>query len=159
MRIVRNLSLLLWLSSGLAVATLTLAAWTFSLTAQVATLTASATAAAVSAAKERAKIKAKTKAKERLRRILVAIPIAGTAAAVYFEEADYEEWLVENPGGTFSDYACIQAELSADLIGEVLAELPDGHGQSTAWLNAQQRALCEEGPAVSDSAHASASRL
>jgi uncharacterized protein CbrC (UPF0167 family) len=157
MRVVRKVGGLVWLASVLAAATLSLAAWTVSLTSQVAALTASATAAAVKAAREKAEIKAKMKAKARLRRMLVAIPIAGTAAAVYFEQADFEEWLLENPGGTFSEYACIQADLSAEIVDEVLAELPEETGLSADWLNQQQRALCEEeGP---DSAHATAGSL
>ncbi len=157
MRVVRRIGWLTWLASILAATTLSLAVWTVSLTAQVATLTASAAAAAVNAAREKAEIKAKTKAKARLRRMLVAIPIAGTAAAIYFEQADFEEWLFENPGGTFSEYACIQADLSTEIVDEVLAELPEEAGLSADWLNQQQRALCEEENL--DSAHATAGSL
>jgi hypothetical protein len=162
MRIIRRIGGLAWLSSVLAAATLSLAAWTFSLSAQVATLTASAAAAAAKAAKEKAEIKAKTKAKARLRRILVAIPVAGTAAAIYFEQADFEEWLSENPDGTFAEYACVQADLSAEIVDEVLAELPEEAGLSADWLNQQQRALCTEqnpDPTESSSTHSAASRL
>jgi len=120
MRVVRKVGGLAWLAALLAAATLSLAAWTVSLTTQVATLTASATAAAVKAAREK-------------------------------------EWLQENPGGTFSEYACIQADLSAEIVDEVLAELPEETGLSADWLNQQQRALCEE--EAPDSAHATAGRL
>jgi len=66
----------------------------------------------------------RTKAKARLRRAVVAVPIAGIAATAYFEEQDFQEWLIENPDSTRREYACSIATLSAEVVDEVLQELP-----------------------------------
>lgn len=100
--------------------------WALQLSAAVATMSANAAAAAVRHRKELAEAVARTKAKARLRRIVAAVPFAGAGAIVYFEDQDYREWLAENPNGTAGDYACEVARLSAEVIDEVLAELPEG---------------------------------
>lgn len=47
-----------------------------------------------------AKAVMKTKAKARIRRAVVAIPVVGLGAMVYFEERNFKEWLEDNPNGT-----------------------------------------------------------
>ena len=83
-----------------------------------ATLTA-ATSAAV------AKAVMKTKAKARIRRAVVAIPVIGIGAMVYFEERNYKEWRVENPDGTRQESGCQVVDMTALVIEEVLQELPE----------------------------------
>ena len=118
------------------------------LAAKVATVTAGAAAAALrhkeemAAAiaahrKDKAKTVARTKARERararVRRFVIAgaavIPAAGIVAAPgiagYFETADFEDWKRDNPEGTFSDYACEAGKMSAEMVDDVLLELPD----------------------------------
>ena len=118
----RNTVVLMWLCGALAVSTVALGVQALTLSAQVATLTASASAAALA----HRKALAKAKAKARLRRVLVAIPVVGAGAAVAFEAQDFRDWQIDNPEGTFADYSCEVAELSAEVVDEVLQDLPDG---------------------------------
>lgn len=122
----RNTVVLIWLCAALLVSTVALAVQAVTLTAQVATVTASASAAALSHRKELAKAIARTKAKARLRRMLVAVPVIGAGAAVAFEAQDFRDWQIDNPDGTFADYSCEVATLSAEVVDEVLQDLPDG---------------------------------
>lgn len=109
----------------LGVSTIALGGWVFSLSAQVATLTASLSASALSHRKDLIKAVSRTKAKARLRRLVAATPFVGIAALAYFEEQDYQEWLEENPQGTRTLYACEVAAMTAEVIDEVLQELPE----------------------------------
>ena len=68
---------------------------------------------------------AKTKAKARLRRFVVAIPVAGTAAVAYFERRDYLDRKEEHPEGTIDVYADEVATASAEVVDDVLQELPE----------------------------------
>jgi len=43
---------------------------------------------------------------------------------IYFEERDYKEWLAENPDGTRERYAYEIAAITAEVMDEVLQELP-----------------------------------
>ncbi|MFP7571849.1 hypothetical protein ACGKZZ_13860 [Marivita sp. S2033] len=95
------------------------------LTAQVATLTASATATALRHRKDMAKAVSKTKAKARLRRLLVAVPFVGGGAAIAFEARDFRDWQADHPDGTFATYSCEVAESSAEVMDEVLQDLPE----------------------------------
>ena len=88
-------------------------------------MTASATATALTNRRAIAEAIAQTKTKARLRRIIAAIPLAGLAAAGYFERQDYLDWQADNPDGTFEDYSCEVATLSAEVVDEVLQELPE----------------------------------
>jgi len=124
LRMLRSTVVLMWLCGALAISTLTLGVQAVLLTAQVATATASAAAATVAHRKSLAKAVSKTKAKARLRRMLVAVPIVGTGAAVAFEAQDYQEWQANNPDGAFADYSCEVAELSAEVVDDVLQDLP-----------------------------------
>ena len=140
----------------LATTTVSLGVWAVSLTTQVATFTASAAAtaiqnrkaivAAVARTKARMTIQRKkavtravvrTKAKGRLRRVLVAVPLAGIAAAVAFERNDYLHWKEDNPNGNLTSYGCVISSLSADVIDEVLQELPESARPSRDLLRTQ----------------------
>lgn len=116
----------MWLCGALLVSTVALGMQALTLSAQVATVTASASAAALAHRKAVAKAVSKAKAKARLRRLLVAIPVIGTGAAVAFEAQDFRDWQSDNPEGTFADYSCEVAGLSAEVVDEVLQELPNG---------------------------------
>ena len=65
----------------------------------------------------------KTKIKERGKRVVVAIPVAGLVALGWFEKEEYDEWKVENPEGTFSQYV---DEVTAS-VKEVADEIVDSH--------------------------------
>ena len=125
LRLLRSTVVLMWLCGALAIGTLTFGVQAVLLSAQVATATANAAAAAVAHRKSLAKAVSKTKAKARLRRMLVAVPVVGTGAAVAFEAQDYQEWQTNNPDGTFADYSCEVAELSAEVVDDVLQDLPE----------------------------------
>ena len=53
------------------------------------------------------------------------IPFAGIAAGAYFEEQEYEEWLINNPDGSRQEYLCEVASMSSEVIDEILLELPE----------------------------------
>ena len=65
------------------------------------------------------------KAKARLKRLIVAVPLVGTGAALAFEANDLKVWLEENPDKAPTDYGCEVASSSAEVMDEVLAELPE----------------------------------
>ncbi|MBU1175722.1 MAG: hypothetical protein KKH72_10005 [Alphaproteobacteria bacterium] len=128
-RTVRTTLFLGVLCVSLAVSTASLGLWAVSLTTQVTALTVGAATAALAeskaVAKAVAKAKAREKAKARLKRVLVALPLVGIAAAAAFEYGDYREWQEENPEGDFGDYGCEVAALSAEVVNEVLQDLPE----------------------------------
>jgi len=62
------------------------------------------------------------------------LPIAGIAAAVAFERQDYLEWKQENPDGDVEDYGCEVSAVSAEVIDEVLQDLPGQVRPSRDWL-------------------------
>lgn len=122
---VKNTTFLLFTCATLAVTTAGLAIKTVSLTTQVAGLSASAATAALAQRKANLAAVARIKAKARLRRIVAAIPVAGLAAAAEFERRDFLEWQANNPEGTFGQYSCEVATVSAEVIDEVLQEVPE----------------------------------
>ena len=85
------------------------------------------TAALATAVTSKAVAKAvmKTKAKARIRRAVVAIPVVGIAAMVYFEERNFKEWKTNNPDGTRQEYGCEVVDATVLVIEEVLQELPE----------------------------------
>ncbi len=131
--LLRSTAFLLVVCATLATTTLSLGIAAVSMSAQVATLTAGAAVAATTqaravataVAKAKAKEKTKEKTKARLKRVLVAVPVAGLAAAAAFEYADYLEWQQVHPEGTAAEYGCEVAALSAEVIDEVLQDLPE----------------------------------
>lgn len=120
-----NVTFLILTCFVLFFSTSALALKTFQLSSQVAGLTASAASTALANRRAIYAAVARAKAKARLRRIVASIPIAGIAAAGYFERQDFLEWQADHPSGSFEDYSCEVATLSADVIDEVLQELPE----------------------------------
>ncbi|MCK0150771.1 hypothetical protein MWU54_12100 [Marivita sp. S6314] len=125
LRFFRSTMVLLWLCGALAASTIALGVQAMTLSAQVATLTSSAAATALKHRKEVAKAVSKTKAKARLRRMMVAVPVLGGGAALAFEAQDYQDWQAQHPDGSFADYTCEAATLSAEVVDETLQELPE----------------------------------
>ena len=114
-----------WLLAAMLTITISAGLWALNLTAQVATLTAASAATAIAHRKELARAVAKAKAKARLRRMLITVPFIGIGAIVYFEEKDYREWKKDHPLGTREEYMCELAELTAEVVDEVLQDLPE----------------------------------
>ena len=125
MRFFKSILFVVPLVGVLGASTIALGGWAFSLSAQVATLTARLSATTLSHRKDLMKVVSRTKAKARLRRLVAAAPFVGIAALAYFEEQDYQECLKENPQGTRTLYACEVAAMTAEVIDEVLQELPE----------------------------------
>ena len=124
-RLFRSAIFLFLLAVGLGVALLQTSLSLASATAQVATLSANAATATALHKKQMAKAISKEKAKARLKRLIVAVPLLGTGAAVAFEANDLKVWLEENPGKSPIDYGCEVASSSTEIMDEVLAELPE----------------------------------
>ena len=124
-RLFRSAIFLLLLAVGLGLALLQTSLSLASATAQIATLSANAATAAALHKKQMAKAISKEKAKARLKRLIVAVPLLGTGAAVAFEGNDLKVLLAENPDKSPTDYGCEIASSSAEVMDEVLAELPE----------------------------------
>ncbi len=124
-RALKSVVFLGWLSFVLASTAIAAGVWVMQLSATVATMTTNAAAIALANRKQLAKAVAKTKAKARLRRVIAVIPVAGVGALAYFEEQDYQEWLQQNPEGTRQQYACKVSALTAEVMDEVLQDLPE----------------------------------
>ena len=135
LRIVRGTVTTIWLLGSLAFTSVGLAVWAASLSFQLAAVMAESVVLTAQLAKARieivnqrkksAKAVAKTKAKGRLRRYIVAVPIAGTVAAVAFEEFEYQSWLEEHPDRGRVEYGCDVWETTVEVSDEVLQELPE----------------------------------
>lgn len=117
----RSVVFLVWLSAALASTAIAASIWALQMTSAVAAMSAKAVATGIAHRQQLAKAVAKA----RLRRAIVAVPIAGIGAIAYFEEQDFREWLEENPEGTRQAYACEVAALTAEVIDEVLQDLPE----------------------------------
>lgn len=115
----------------LAISTATLAVKTLSLGAKVAAVTAGAVAAQHKAV---ATAVTRTKAKARLRRVVVMVPVAGIAAVGYFEEQDYQEWKEQNPELGRADYGCEVSQVSAEVIDDMLQDLPEAVRPSREFM-------------------------
>ena len=105
-RLFRSAIFLFLLAVGLGIGLLQTSLSLASATAQVATLSANAATAAALHKKQLAKAISKEKAKARLKRLIVAVPLLGTGAAVAFEGNDLKVWLEENPDKSATDYGC-----------------------------------------------------
>ncbi|MEP3439617.1 MAG: hypothetical protein ABJN75_22935 [Hoeflea sp.] len=136
-KLMRTTAFLVVLAVSLATTAVSMGIWAISLTAQVSTMTASAAAAAIANRKAIAAAMVRTKAKARLRRVMVALPIAGVAAAIAFERQDYLEWKQDNPVRDVEDYGCEVGTVSAEVIDDVLQELPEQVRPSRDWLLAR----------------------
>ncbi|GAB5461480.1 hypothetical protein [Hoeflea alexandrii] len=133
-KLVRTTAFLVVLCVSLATTAVSLGVWAVSLTAQVTTMTASAAAAAIANRKAIAAAVLRTKAKARLRRALVVVPVAGIAAAIAFEREDYLEWKQDNPDGDFEAYGCEVSAVSAEVVDDVLQDLPEQVRPSRDWM-------------------------
>ncbi|WP_394689873.1 hypothetical protein [Hoeflea sp.] len=133
-KLMRTTAFLAVLCVSLATTAVSLGVWAVSLTAQVTTMTASAAAAAIAHRKAIAAAVLRTKAKARLRRALVVVPVAGIAAAIAFEREDYLEWKQDNPDGDLETYGCELSAVSAEVVDDVLQDLPEQVRPSRDWL-------------------------
>ena len=120
----KNTVFLIWLLCSLASITVFSSIWALQKTFMVAKLSAEITSNTIKHRKEIKKTITKIKAKARLKRIITMLPIAGTAAGIYFEESEFQEWLIDNPNGKRSDYLCEIAEITSEIIDEVIDALP-----------------------------------
>lgn len=118
--LLRNSTFVLLLIVSLTSLAVSTSIWAISQTMRVATLSKAVATQAVQNRKQIARLAAKA----RLRRIVTALPLAGMVVAAYFEERDRREWLEANPGKTNADYACEVAELTTEVMDEVLAGMP-----------------------------------
>ena len=120
----KNTVFLIWLLCSLASITIFTSIWALQKTFIVAKLSAEITSNTIKHRKEIKKTISKIKAKARLKRIITMLPIAGAAAGIYFEESEFQEWLIDNPNGKRSDYLCEIAEITSEIIDEVIDDLP-----------------------------------
>ena len=120
----RNTVFMIWLLCSLASITVFSSIWALQKTFMVAKLSAEITSNTIKHRKEIKKTITKIKAKARLKRIITMLPIAGAAAGIYFEESEFQEWLIDNPNGKRSDYLCEIAEITSEIIDEVIDALP-----------------------------------
>ena len=121
LKLFKNVFFLGFLVISLAISTLTLGFHAANLTAKVAVLTSASTVAAVKHRKEIAKVLAKA----RLKRVIVAIPILGSGAAVAFEASEFKNWQAANPQKNEVDYLCENASLTIEIFEDVIKELPE----------------------------------
>ena len=120
----KNTVFLIWLLCSLASITVFSSIWALQKTFMVAKLSAEITSNTFKHRKEIKKTISKIKAKARLKRIITMLPIAGAAAGIYFEESEFQEWLIDNPNGKRSDYLCEIAEITSEIIDEIINTLP-----------------------------------
>ena len=123
--LLRNTLFVSILLIGLISSTIAVGIWGMTKAVQVASLTAAIADNAITHSKQTAKTVFRTKAKARLKRLIAATPFVGIAAVGYFEEQDYKEWLLANPEGDRKQYACEVAIITAEVLDEVLQDLPD----------------------------------
>ena len=122
--ILKNTVFLIWLFCTLASLAVFTSILALQKTYMVAKLSAEITANTIKHKKEIKKIISKIKAKARLKRMITMLPFAGAAAGIYFEESEFQEWLLDNPGGTRSDYLCEIADITSEILDEVINDLP-----------------------------------
>ena len=134
--ILKNTVFLIWLLCSLASITVFTSIWALQKTFMVAKLSAEITSNTINHRKEIKKTITKIKAKARLKRIITMLPIAGAAAGIYFEESEFQEWLIDNPNGKRSDYLCEIAEITSEIIDEVIDALPQSIKSGETLLKA-----------------------
>ena len=120
----KNTVFVIWLLCSLATITVFSSIWALQKTFMVAKLSAEITSNTIKHRKEISKTISKIKAKARLKRMITMLPFAGAAAGLYFEESEFQEWLIDNPNGKRSDYLCEIAEITSEIIDEVIDDLP-----------------------------------
>lgn len=149
-KLFRSVVFLVWLSVSLIFATIAAGIWAIQLATTVATMSATAASTAVKHRKQLTRTVAKAKAKARLRKAIVAVPFVGVGAMAYFEEQDYREWKELNPEGTRQQYACEVASLTAEVIDEVLQDLPEAVRPSPSIIMAKMPECDRESNEQSD---------
>jgi len=122
--LLKNTVFLIWLFCTLASLAVFTSIWALQKTYMVAKLSTEITANTIKHKKEIKKAILKIKAKARLKRMITMLPFAGAAAGIYFEESEFQEWLLDNPGGTRSDYLCEIADITSEILDEVINDLP-----------------------------------
>ena len=122
--LLKNSVFSIWLLCSLASITVFSSIWALQKTFMVAKLSAEITSNTFKHRKEIKKTISKIKAKARLKRIITMLPIAGAAAGIYFEESEFQEWLIDNPNGKRFDYLCEIAEITSEIIDDVIDDLP-----------------------------------
>ena len=132
----KNTVFVIWLLCSLATITVFSSIWALQKTFMVAKLSAEITSNTIKHRKEIKKTITKIKAKARLKRIITMLPIAGTAAGIYFEESEFQEWLIDNPNGKRSDYLCEIAEITSEIIDEIIDALPQSIKSGETLLKA-----------------------
>ena len=132
----KNTVFLIWLLCSLTSITVFTSIWALQKTFMVAKLSAEITSNTIKHRKEIKKTITKIKAKARLKRIITMLPIAGAAAGLYFEESEFQEWLIDNPNGKRSDYLCEIAEITSEIIDEVIDALPQSIKSGETLLKA-----------------------
>ena len=145
--ILKNTLFMLWLLGALA--SLSVASTIFAIQAMATStrLAAEVATTAVKHRKEMTRVVAQVKAKARLKRTIAKIPIAGMAAGAYFEEQEYQEWLISNPSGSRQEYLCEVSAISLEVVEEVLLELPQKIRPSEAVLS-EMIPKCEGGKGI-----------
>ena len=124
-KLFRNVTFLLMLCFSLMVSTAVMTVQAVMLGTEVAAQSAVIARSAVQNRRAIVRAVARAKAKARLRRVIAAVPVAGIAAVGYFERRDFVAWQEGNPDGTLNEYSCKVATVSAEVIDEVLQELPE----------------------------------
>ena len=132
----KNTVFIIWLLCSLTSITVFTSIWALQKTFMVAKLSAEITSNTIKHRKEIKKTITKIKAKARLKRIITMLPIAGAAAGIYFEESEFQEWLIDNPNGKRSDYLCEIAEITSEIIDEVIDALPQSIKSGETLLKA-----------------------
>ena len=122
--ILKNTVFLIWLFCTLASLTVFTSIWALQKTYMAAKLSTEITTNTIKHKKEIKKIISKIKAKARLKRMITMLPFAGAAAGIYFEESEFQEWLLDNPDGTRSDYLYEIADITSEIFDEVINDLP-----------------------------------
>jgi hypothetical protein len=122
---VKNLLVIILALSLLIGASLGAVAWSMASTT-IDGLKSTLIAMKVKHKKEIAKVKLKAKAK----RVLVAVPLLGSAYAIWLEKAEYEGWKQSHPDGTISQYA----EEVTELVIEMKDELFDDYCDPADYL-------------------------
>ena len=134
--LLKNSVFSIWLLCSLTSITVITSIWALQKTFMVAKLSAEITSNTFKHRKEIKKTISKIKAKARLKRIITMLPIAGAAAGIYFEESEFQEWLIDNPNGKRSDNLCEIAEITSEIIDEVIDTLPQSIKSGETLLKA-----------------------
>ena len=121
---IRSTVFLIWMFFSLVSITVFMSIWALQTTFKVAKLSTEITSNTIKHKKAIKNAVLRVKAKARLKRMITMLPFAGAAAGIYFEESEFQEWLLENPTGSRSEYLCEIAEITSEILDEVLNDLP-----------------------------------